>query len=89
MARKGTKKNPIIVRVQTEEKLHEVALICHENGWHFIAGLAPDKPEDLADLERALNPPAPAGRANVVGRNDACPCGSGKKYKHCCMRQSQ
>jgi hypothetical protein len=19
-----------------------------------------------------------------VGRNDACPCGSGKKYKHCC-----
>lgn len=20
-----------------------------------------------------------------VGRNDPCPCGSGKKYKHCCM----
>jgi len=20
-----------------------------------------------------------------VGRNDACPCGSGKKYKHCCL----
>ena len=19
-----------------------------------------------------------------VGRNDACPCGSGKKYKNCC-----
>jgi len=19
-----------------------------------------------------------------VGRNDACPCGSGKKYKQCC-----
>ena len=19
-----------------------------------------------------------------VGRNDKCPCGSGKKYKHCC-----
>ena len=19
-----------------------------------------------------------------IGRNDACPCGSGKKYKHCC-----
>ncbi|HZW81962.1 MAG TPA: SEC-C metal-binding domain-containing protein, partial [Candidatus Deferrimicrobium sp.] len=19
-----------------------------------------------------------------VGRNDSCPCGSGKKYKHCC-----
>jgi hypothetical protein len=21
-----------------------------------------------------------------VGRNDPCPCGSGKKFKHCCMR---
>ena len=21
-----------------------------------------------------------------IGRNDPCPCGSGKKYKHCCMR---
>ncbi len=22
--------------------------------------------------------------AEKVGRNDPCPCGSGKKYKHCC-----
>ncbi|WP_368489175.1 SEC-C metal-binding domain-containing protein [Clostridium sp. BJN0013] len=21
---------------------------------------------------------------NKIGRNDPCPCGSGKKYKHCC-----
>ncbi len=21
-----------------------------------------------------------------IGRNDRCPCGSGKKYKHCCAR---
>jgi preprotein translocase subunit SecA len=26
----------------------------------------------------------PAGKK--VGRNDPCPCGSGKKYKHCCGR---
>jgi len=24
-----------------------------------------------------------------VGRNDACPCGSGKKYKQCCLRKKQ
>ncbi len=24
-----------------------------------------------------------------VGRNDPCPCGSGKKYKQCCMNKSQ
>ncbi|MCB0573627.1 MAG: SEC-C domain-containing protein [Saprospiraceae bacterium] len=22
-------------------------------------------------------------KEKVVGRNDPCPCGSGKKYKHC------
>lgn len=25
-------------------------------------------------------------RVQKVGRNDPCPCGSGKKYKHCCGR---
>lgn len=30
-------------------------------------------------------PPEPYERAGPkVGRNDACPCGSGKKYKRCC-----
>ncbi|MCP4719740.1 MAG: hypothetical protein GY860_09830 [Desulfobacteraceae bacterium] len=22
-----------------------------------------------------------------IGRNEKCPCGSGKKYKKCCMRK--
>ena len=25
-------------------------------------------------------------KGKKVGRNDPCPCGSGKKYKHCCGR---
>jgi preprotein translocase subunit SecA len=28
----------------------------------------------------------PAKRGQKIGRNDPCPCGSGKKYKHCCGR---
>jgi preprotein translocase subunit SecA len=28
--------------------------------------------------------PAPVRAAKKVGRNDPCPCGSGKKYKKCC-----
>jgi preprotein translocase subunit SecA len=33
--------------------------------------------------------PAPAGKKPIVrddkvGRNDPCPCGSGKKFKKCC-----
>jgi hypothetical protein len=27
--------------------------------------------------------------ANKIGRNDPCPCGSGKKYKHCCLRKDR
>jgi uncharacterized protein YecA (UPF0149 family) len=31
-------------------------------------------------------PPKPAeNRFKDVGRNDPCPCGSGKKYKKCCL----
>ena len=26
-------------------------------------------------------------RDDKVGRNDPCPCGSGKKYKSCCLRK--
>lgn len=28
--------------------------------------------------------PEPARRGETAGRNDACPCGSGRKYKKCC-----
>jgi uncharacterized protein len=36
----------------------------------------------------ALSPPAPKPGATAtaaVGRNDPCPCGSGKKFKKCCL----
>ena len=32
--------------------------------------------------------PQPVRRGQKVGRNDPCPCGSGKKYKHCCGRNA-
>ena len=28
-------------------------------------------------------------RSSRVGRNDPCPCGSGKKYKHCCLAKAE
>lgn len=31
-----------------------------------------------------LNPKAPPRSVVRIGRNDPCPCGSGKKYKKCC-----
>jgi preprotein translocase subunit SecA len=39
---------------------------------------------DIALAEAAKKKPQPAVRhTEKVGRNDPCPCGSGKKYKHC------
>ena len=33
--------------------------------------------------------PAPVKSSGPkVGRNDPCPCGSGKKYKHCCLAKA-
>ncbi len=34
-------------------------------------------------------PQKPVVKKKTVGRNDPCPCGSGKKYKKCCMEKEQ
>ncbi|MDH3792917.1 MAG: UPF0149 family protein [Rhodospirillales bacterium] len=50
--------------------------------------LIPDAVETLhrARLARAKPPGAPANQNRPgVGRNDPCPCGSGKKFKKCCL----
>lgn len=39
---------------------------------------------DYRCTQTAAEQPSPAGAAAQVGRNDPCPCGSGKKYKRCC-----
>jgi SWIM/SEC-C metal-binding protein len=83
MAKLGSKKKPIIVHVQSEERARYVAEVCAAHGWHYIIGFEFDKPEDISDLEKALNPSEPI-RSEKIGRNDPCPCGSGKKYKKCC-----
>ncbi len=83
-ARLGTEKRPAAVHVQTEKRLKEVSSIFEENGWKFIVGLEPDEPEDIADLDLLLNTPKPAKVEKKIGRNEPCPCGSGKKYKKCC-----
>jgi len=43
----------------------------------LAAGTAAGKP---------VAPAAGAAKSKKVGRNEPCPCGSGKKYKHCCGR---
>ena len=48
------------------------------------AQAAPALPEEQADAPSEAMAPQPITRAQPkVGRNDPCPCGSGKKYKQC------
>jgi len=49
-----------------------------------FAGLAGEVPEEQPEMAQPAKPYVREGRK--VGRNEPCPCGSGKKYKHCCGR---
>mgnify|MGYP000877185889 CR=1 FL=1 len=46
------------------------------NVWNEVQGQSPPRP------------PAPARKAKI-GPNERCPCGSGKKYKRCCMLEER
>ena len=60
---------------------------------HFdqFGGIAPEEPSPEFPEAGAPEEEAPAilpfrREAEKIGRNDPCPCGSGKKYKKCCGR---
>jgi SWIM/SEC-C metal-binding protein len=82
----GTAKRPARVRVQTEERKRELEAIFEGHGWSHEITVDADKPEDTADLDRLQSPVVQVKAASKVGRNEPCPCGSGKKYKKCCGR---
>ena len=43
-----------------------------------------DFDDDEPQGEGAIPFPGPIKKTTNIGRNDPCPCGSGKKYKKCC-----
>ena len=56
----------------------------------------PVKVERPIQREQVMKPDAPNAGSTTpyrsdkkVGRNDPCPCGSGKKYKNCCGKNEQ
>jgi preprotein translocase subunit SecA len=51
-------------------------------------GLASEEQRAKNGDELELVIPVARREAPKVGRNDPCPCGSGKKYKNCCGRQA-
>ncbi|MQK95709.1 SEC-C metal-binding domain-containing protein, partial [Escherichia coli] len=51
-----------------------------------VVNIQPKEPEIF--FHRSKNPEAFSQnpKQKKIGRNDPCPCGSGKKYKKCCGR---
>ena len=54
MAKLGSKKRPAIARVQSMTRAQEIIKLCNEHGWQVIAGIEPDKPEDISDVKKLL-----------------------------------
>ena len=87
------------VRVRTEEEIAELEAQeraqaearLRQAQFQHAAAAGYDTEDEVAAIERerhaSVMGTAAAGtvvrEAPKVGRNDACPCGSGKKYKHC------
>jgi preprotein translocase subunit SecA len=62
---------------------HDVAgLIFHVSISERNQNKTPQSPMAKADIGSKGDSKPKAGMK--IGRNDPCPCGSGKKYKHCC-----
>mgnify|MGYP006306055905 CR=1 FL=1 len=85
-AKLGTEKNPAVVTVKTKTRMKELQKIFEEGGWSYRIEWDKTKPEDISDLELLQTPVKTVNVEKKVGRNDPCPCGSGKKYKKCCGR---
>jgi preprotein translocase subunit SecA len=73
------------VRVQSAEQISEAADQIEERGEQMV-NVTYTAPTETGDPEQRAAPASNAlSESDVarVGRNDPCPCGSGKKYKHC------
>jgi len=55
----------------------------------FKQVMSPKKQPEARTQPQAAGPKrVPVVKTAHVGRNDPCPCGSGKKYKHCCGKNA-
>jgi preprotein translocase subunit SecA len=75
------------VKVQSNEQLEEAASEIETRG-EAISNVTYSAPTETGEVQTVIDPgtvrlAAGADAFARVGRNEACPCGSGKKFKHC------
>lgn len=65
------------IKTGEAHEIHEISHFKKKGGlWFYVDG-------HPGDADSAASGGAVASQPKV-GRNERCPCGSGKKYKHCC-----
>lgn len=64
MAKLGSKKRPLMLRVNNDADAMVAVGLCQQHGWHYVIGMEPGEPEDLRDLAHALRQ---AGRSDEMG----------------------
>jgi preprotein translocase subunit SecA len=75
------------VKVQSGEQLEQAAEAMEDRA-ESIANVTYSAPTETGDVQTTVDEDTvprfgATGAVQRVGRNEPCPCGSGKKYKHC------
>jgi preprotein translocase subunit SecA len=75
------------VKIQSNEQLDEAAIAIETRG-ESLSNVTYSAPTETGEVQTVVDPETVRTASDVerygrVGRNDPCPCGSGKKYKHC------
>ena len=70
------------VRVQSPEQVNEAAQQMEQRA-EQLTNVTYTAPTETGEVESTVDSATVAQSVPRVGRNDPCPCGSGKKYKHC------
>ncbi|MBQ9994227.1 MAG: SEC-C domain-containing protein, partial [Clostridia bacterium] len=91
----GQKDPATIYTIEGFDMFDEMIAQIKENTTRGILTLQPRREEDVKRTQVAVpqdtggdgsDDASRAARSKKIGRNDPCPCGSGKKYKQCCGR---
>jgi preprotein translocase subunit SecA len=72
----------LTVRIQTQEQVAQAAESIEQTASQ-MANVTYTHPNEDGSVSQETDPATLAGEVPKVGRNDPCPCGSGKKYKQC------
>jgi preprotein translocase subunit SecA len=72
----------LTVRIQSQEEVVRAAEAIEERAERF-SNVTYTHPNEDGSVAQDTDPSTLASQVPKVGRNDPCPCGSGRKYKNC------